>query len=123
MVHALTTFNAAPRLCLTDTTTGTPFLNDSGAEISVIPRDRPETAPTHRQRHDKASPRQARQLDYIGQHTTDIRHVQGQDNVTADLLSRINAIGGSNVIDYGALADDQAKDDELQRILRNEDDS
>lgn len=73
-----------------------------------------------KQNPDKASPRQARQLDYIGQHTTDIRHVHGQDNVTADLLSRINAIENSNVIDYGALANDQAKDDELQRILRNE---
>ncbi|XP_052890336.1 uncharacterized protein K02A2.6-like [Anopheles moucheti] len=38
---------------------------------------------------DKASPRQARHLDFIGQFSTDIRHVEGKENVTADLLSRI----------------------------------
>lgn len=45
-----------------------------------------------RQKLDKASPRQARQLDYIGQFTTDVRHISGTDNVTADLLSRIQLV-------------------------------
>ncbi len=45
-----------------------------------------------RQKSDKGSPRQVRQLDYIGQFTTDIRHVKGVNNIPADLLSRIEAI-------------------------------
>ncbi|XP_052870548.1 uncharacterized protein LOC128276119, partial [Anopheles cruzii] len=66
---------------------------------------------------DKASPRQARQLDYIGQHTTDVRHVQGAANVTADLLSRINAMEPAPIIDFAALANDQEKDEELARNI------
>ena len=41
---------------------------------------------THSDRH---SPRQAQQLDYISQFTSNIRHVQGSDNPVADILSRI----------------------------------
>jgi hypothetical protein len=44
---------------------------------------------------DKCSPRQFRHLDYIGQFTTDIRYIRGQDNNVADALSRIEAIGKS----------------------------
>ena len=40
-------------------------------------------------RSDRHSPRQARQLDYISQFTSTIRHVHGLDNVVADALSRI----------------------------------
>ena len=40
-------------------------------------------------RSDRYSPRQTRQLDYISQFTSTIRHVHGMDNVVADALSRI----------------------------------
>ena len=40
-------------------------------------------------RSDRYSSRQARQLDYISQFTSTIRHVQGTENVVADALSRI----------------------------------
>lgn len=66
---------------------------------------------------DKASPRQARHLDFIGQFTTDIRHVEGQENVTADLLSRIETIQSSSTIDFNELAEDQSRDPELTDIL------
>uniref|UniRef100_A0AAG5DRP6 RNA-directed DNA polymerase n=1 Tax=Anopheles atroparvus TaxID=41427 RepID=A0AAG5DRP6_ANOAO len=69
-----------------------------------------------RQKLDKASNRQARQLDYIGQITTDIRHIVGKENIVADLLSRIAAIKSVPALDYDALADDQKTDDELQTI-------
>lgn len=42
-----------------------------------------------KQKQDKASPRQARHLDYISQFTTDIQHISGSENVTADFLSRM----------------------------------
>lgn len=66
---------------------------------------------------DKANDRQARQLDYIGQTTTDIRHVKGADNVTADLLSRIESLHSDAEIDYDDLAEDQRIDDELRSII------
>nr|XP_049467041.1 uncharacterized protein LOC125908367 [Anopheles coluzzii] len=49
--------------------------------------------------------------------TTDIRHVEGQENVTADLLSRIEPIQSSTSIDYEKLAEDQTRDPELADIL------
>ena len=38
------------------------------------------------------SPRQTRQLSYIAEFTTDIRHIRGKFNVVADALSRIETI-------------------------------
>lgn len=69
------------------------------------------------QKLEKANDRQARQLDYIGQMTTDIRHVIGAENVTADLLSRIQSLQSTADIDYDKLADDQQIDDELKTLL------
>ena len=36
------------------------------------------------------SPRQTRQLDFVAQFTSDIRHIKGTDNPVADALSRID---------------------------------
>jgi len=65
---------------------------------------------------EKASPRQFRHLDFIGQFTTDIQHISGIHNVVADALSRINQIHIPEKIYYAAIADAQANDDELQEI-------
>lgn len=67
-----------------------------------------------RQKSDKISPRQLRHLDFISQFSTDIRFVKGQDNNTADLLSRIAAC---DTIDYERLSADQHSDAELQEYL------
>jgi hypothetical protein len=37
---------------------------------------------------DPWSARQARQLSYLAEHTDDIRHIAGEDNIVADTLSR-----------------------------------
>lgn len=71
-----------------------------------------------RQKPDKASNRQARQLDFVGQITTDIRHIVGKDNIVADLLSPIAAIQTVPSLDFDALADDQKTDDELRNIQK-----
>lgn len=52
------------------------------------------------QKSDRTSPRQRRHLDFIGQYTTDIRHISGEDNVVADALSRISTETTPNFIDY-----------------------
>lgn len=66
-----------------------------------------------RQKPDKASPRQLRHLDYIGQFTTDLRHVPGADNVIADALSRIETI--TSKIDLELIATSQQKSSNLNK--------
>lgn len=61
------------------------------------------------------SPRQFNYLDLISQFTTDIRHISGKDNLTADALSRIEAI--STPPDYERLARLQTEDSELKELL------
>ena len=65
-------------------------------------------------RSDRHSPRQARQLDYIAQFTSTIRHIHGMDNVVADALSRIemNALlsGQPPQVDFAAIAATQSTD-------------
>jgi cleavage and polyadenylation specificity factor subunit 1 len=69
------------------------------------------------QRRDKCFPRQFRRLEFIGQFSTDFRHVSRQDNVVADALSRAKSVMTS--LDYHALASSQDQDAELQDILKN----
>lgn len=61
-----------------------------------------------------SSPRQARHLEYIGQFTTDIQHIEGKSNVVADTLSRVEAI--QQPVDLELLTKEQQKDEELQRL-------
>lgn len=63
-----------------------------------------------------SSPRQARQLDFIGQFSTNIRHVPGDQNITADCLSRIDHIR-TQIIDYEELAKEQENCEELKQLL------
>ena len=67
------------------------------------------------------SPRQAHQLDFISQFTTDIRHVKSSNNPVADALSRvdINALQQPNGIDFTAMAVAQQTDPELLEMLRS----
>lgn len=69
------------------------------------------------QNPEKSSPRQWRHLDFVGQFTTDIRHVSGRENVVADALSRIQEI---SAIDYKQLHLAQQNDDELTRLLSSD---
>jgi len=58
-----------------------------------------------------------RQIDYIGQFTTDIKHVSGKENVAADFFSRIESVHQGTEIDYELLSQYQRQDDELLSIL------
>lgn len=57
------------------------------------------------------TPRRTRQILFISEFTTDIRHVGGNDNVVADALSRVATISCPTSIDYKALAQAQNADD------------
>lgn len=71
-------------------------------------------------RSDQYSSCQARQLNYISQSTSNIRHVQGLDNVVADALSRIetNALlsGQPPNVDFAAMAKTQATDPQIRSL-------
>lgn len=66
---------------------------------------------------EKFSPRQTRQLDYIGQFTSDIRHISGKENVVADALSRLETITAPSPINYNELATGQVNDTELMHLF------
>lgn len=80
------------------------------------------------QKASKASPRVVRQLSYISQFTTDIRHIKGKENIIADLLSRvivdtglseIDAVNKATEINYEEIADHQ-QNEELKQLQENE---
>lgn len=71
------------------------------------------------QNSEKASPRQRRHLELIGQYTTDIRYIKGCDNIPADVLSRIETMIVPTVIPYDKIAEAQLVDKELQELLNS----
>ncbi|GFU37271.1 gag-pol polyprotein [Trichonephila clavipes] len=70
-----------------------------------------------RQKSDKCSPRQIRQLDFISQFTTNIVHIPGSDNIAADVLSRVSAITFPSQIDYDCITETQQTDQELHTLI------
>lgn len=58
------------------------------------------------------TPRRARQLMFIAEFTTDIRHISGKDNIVADALSRItiDSVTCPTSIDYHKIAEAQDRD-------------
>ena len=64
---------------------------------------------------DQHSPREIRHLDFMSQFTTDIRHIQGTDNVVADDLSRpeVSSLFRDTQVDFDQIAADQKGDQEI----------
>lgn len=69
-----------------------------------------------KQKHEKASPRQIRQLTFISQFTTDIQHIKGIENIVADVLSR-PTICTIEQINYNDIASKQKEDQNLLNII------
>ncbi|UYV75788.1 hypothetical protein LAZ67_13001363 [Cordylochernes scorpioides] len=90
-----------------------------GRQFPVYTDHKPLTY-AFQQNLDKASPRQCRHHDFIGQFTTDIRHIAGCENVPADFLSRVEPISHHQPYDPKSLAEAQAVDQELQALLTSE---
>lgn len=72
------------------------------------------------QKNNKATPRQVRQLDFIGQFTTDIQYIIGKNNIPADFLSRIEAVEFPGSIDYNKLQEHQEADEQLKHLLESD---
>ena len=85
--------------------------------LFVIFMDHKPLTYAFQQHRDKCLPREFHHLEFIGQFSTDFKHVLGQDNVVADALLKANSI--MTPLDYHALASSQGQDAELQDILKN----
>ncbi|GBM63562.1 hypothetical protein AVEN_3811-1 [Araneus ventricosus] len=70
------------------------------------------------QKTDKFSPRQSRQLEFLAQFSTNIRHVSGEANTVADAFSRIDGIHLPVKIDFDAIAKEQKSDSSLESLLK-----
>lgn len=87
-----------------------------GREFHIVTDHKPLVYAFSKSR--ELTPRNQRALEYISQFSTDIRHIAGESNVTADCLSRapIETIS-VNTGDWTAFADEQEKCQEVQRMI------
>ncbi|GFT01418.1 retrovirus-related Pol polyprotein from transposon opus [Trichonephila clavipes] len=85
-------------------------------DVTVFTDHKPLTY-AFRQKSDKCSPWQIRQLDFISQFTTNIVHIPGSDNIAADVLSRVSAITFPSQIDYDCIAETRQTDQELYTLI------
>jgi hypothetical protein len=74
------------------------------ARVFTIQTDHKRLTFAFQQRSDKASPRQLRQLDFIGQFSTRIVHLPGDSNTVAEALSRVEEITAATIFDNEGLA-------------------
>ncbi|KAJ8724718.1 hypothetical protein PYW07_015676 [Mythimna separata] len=81
----------------------------------VIYTDHKPITYAYHSRKENSSPRQFRQLDFIAQFTTDIRHISGKNNVVADTLSRVEEI--AQPVHAEKIAAAQLVDPELKQLL------
>ncbi|XP_011688834.1 PREDICTED: uncharacterized protein LOC105450599 [Wasmannia auropunctata] len=93
--------------------------NNKGRQVTILTDHKPLTY-AFQQKASKALPRQLRQLDFIGQLTTDITYISGSDNTVADTLSRVSTIDTPRIVSTDELAEEQNSDEELQQILNSE---
>lgn len=90
-----------------------------GRTLTVKMEHKPITF-AFKQKAEKVPDRQLRQLDYIGQFTTNIVYIAGEHNITVDALSRIGNIDMPIMITTEDLAVAKRDDDELQTLLQSE---
>lgn len=84
-----------------------------GRQFCVYTDHKPLTHALGNVRQD-ATPRRIRQLEFIGQFTQNIHHINGRDNIVADFLSRIASIELQPTSEK--LAACQAEDEELAQM-------
>lgn len=62
------------------------------------------------------APREQRNLDFVLQYTTDIKHVSGNENIVADTLSRSAAISDTPNTDFKEMVLSQSRDPEFSQL-------
>lgn len=89
-----------------------------GQELIIYTDHKPLTYTSQSSSKEKISPRRLRQLDYIAQFTSEIRHVSGSQNIVADALSRVSQIDFPEKIDWDEISTHQHKDLEINKLLQ-----
>lgn len=91
-----------------------------GRHLIIFTDHKPLTYAINKTSSDSETPRRARQLMYISEFTSDIRHISGQNNIVADSLSRINTetITCPTTIDYKQLATAQERDSTIRNLMK-----
>lgn len=90
-----------------------------GRELIIYTDHKPLTFAFSRKISEKETPRRTRQLLFISEFTTDIRHVCGNENVVADCLSRLETIDCPSTLDYSEISDAQRDDTFIQDKLKS----
>lgn len=89
-----------------------------GREIIIFTDHKPLTFIFDKAPSPSETPRRARQMMFISEFTTDIRHISGHQNVVADALSRVEAIACPNSMDYTKIAEAQERDGTIKKLLQ-----
>jgi transposase InsO family protein len=90
-----------------------------GQNVTVYTDHKPLTFAMEKASSNNDTPRRLRQLDFISQFCTEIKHIAGTDNAVADALSRIEEITFPSAINYSELSKDQEQSTELLHIMQN----
>ena len=96
-----------------------------GKEFTIFTDHKPITRAIHIA-NDRHSPREARHLSFIAQFTSDIRHIPGEYNLVADLLSRppdVNSVSEDEPkfnLDEATFIKEQSTDNDLKLFLTKE---
>lgn len=89
-----------------------------GRETIIFTDHKPLTYVLHKSPSPAELPRRARQLQFISEFITDIRHVTGQDNVVADALSRVESIACPSTLNYEEIATEQERDSTITELAK-----
>lgn len=89
-----------------------------GINFSVQTDHKPLTYAFQTKR-EKATPPQTRQLSFISEVTSNIKHIQGNKNKVADVLLRIQSTSLPTAINAEELTRKQQEDTELQVLLKS----
>ncbi|XP_064479243.1 uncharacterized protein LOC135392464 [Ornithodoros turicata] len=95
-----------------------PFDPDKPLQTPILTDHKPLTYSMHSS-HSSLSPCEIRQLTFVSEFTTDLRHIRGADNAAADALSRIavsSVTTPHDTIDFKAMTEAQTHDQELARL-------
>lgn len=90
-----------------------------GRKLIIFTDHKPLTYAFSKNSTGKELPRRVRQLAYISEFSTDIRHISGSENAVADALSRIETVYCPQTINYEDLANVQSRDNYLLKSPNN----
>lgn len=87
-----------------------------GSEVTIYTDHKPLVNALTRPPSNSDTPRRERQLHYISQFCSRIKFIQGEKNLAADAMSRIEEIDLLTCIDYEKLSQEQKRDITLQDL-------